>query len=72
MALVWIFGKLNLVSKIEFDLNQFWELNFISSLVKNLAFGNYLNKYILELPGQFGDSRTIGFTNLSKVFGLEN
>ena len=29
-------------------------------------------KYILELPGQFGDSRTIGFANLSKVIGLEN
>ena len=31
----WIFEKLNLVSKLENDLNQFWILNFISLLGKN-------------------------------------
>ena len=36
------------------------------------AFDNYLQKNIfLELPGQFGNSRIIGFTKLSIVFGLE-
>ena len=42
------FWKVNLGSKIEFDFNQFWKCNFISSLVKNLAFGNYLNNISLS------------------------
>ena len=41
----WIFEKLNLVSKLENDLNQFWILNFISLLGKNLPLTNIYKMY---------------------------
>ena len=51
MILFWIFGKLNLVSKIEIKLSQFWVLKFISylaifrfcELVTEMSTWNFLN-----------------------------
>ena len=69
IILVWNFGKFILGPKMEFELNQIEFSNlFICSARKCLW--QFFIKYILELPGQIGYSRTIGFAYLSFAFGL--
>ena len=42
MILVWIFGKFNLVSKKEVELNQFWILKIYFFDWQEIAFDKYL------------------------------